>query len=153
MAEAQAAPPLCRASAGPLRCCAGPPCGLWAAPWPRSPQIQYVSTRFSNQVTLETTCKENNAGYEWGGAFATPANAYKWVAQAVEDGYAVGGPTLKYADATMKLVVFDSHQADSEHLLEFAMTAKTLMAGTCNTVNTAGAILKPTAAGYRSTTN
>ena len=32
-------------------------------------------------VTLESTCKANNAGYEWGGAFATPNNAYKWVAQ------------------------------------------------------------------------
>ena len=70
------------------------------------------------------------------------------MAQAVEDGYAVGGPTLKYADPTMKLVIFDSHEADSEHLLEFAETAKTLMEGPCNTVvNTGGAILKPTAAG------
>ena len=35
-------------------------------------------------VTLESTCKENNAEYEWGGSFATPANAYKWVAEARE---------------------------------------------------------------------
>ena len=35
-------------------------------------------------VTLESTCKANNAGYEWGGAFATPNNAYKWVAQVRE---------------------------------------------------------------------
>ena len=33
-------------------------------------------------VTLEGTCQSNNAGYEWGGSFATPDNEYKWVAQA-----------------------------------------------------------------------
>ena len=142
--RAFAAPVLGRSDAVPGRPAAsGPLRGLVL----HSTDSICLHSPLSNQVTLETTCKENNAGYEWGGAFATPANAYKWVAQAVEDGYAVGGPTLKYADATMKLVIFDSHQADSEHLLEFAMTAKTLMAGTCNTVNTAGAILKPTAAG------
>ena len=32
-------------------------------------------------VTLESTCKSATS-YEWGGAFATPANAYKWVSQA-----------------------------------------------------------------------
>ena len=42
------------------------------------------TTRLSDQVTLESTCKENNAEYEWGGSFATPANAYKWVAEARE---------------------------------------------------------------------
>ena len=35
-------------------------------------------------VTLESTCKENKAEYEWGGSFATPDNAYKWVAEARE---------------------------------------------------------------------
>ena len=34
-------------------------------------------------VTLEGKCQSNNAGYEWGGSFATPDNVeYKWVAQA-----------------------------------------------------------------------
>ena len=89
-------------------------------------------------TTLESTCKNNNAGYEWGGAFATPANAYKWVAQAKkEDG-------TKYADPSMKLVVFDVHAADKEHLLELAETAKTLIAGTCTAVNTQGTIPAPT---------
>ena len=77
-------------------------------------------------TTLETTCKDNHAGYEWGGAFATPANAYKWVAQA-KDG--------AYADPSMKLVIFDVHAADKDHLLEKAETAKTLIAGTCTVVN------------------
>ena len=81
-------------------------------------------------TTLESTCKVNNAGYEWGGAFPTPDNAYKWVAQAEEDG--------AYADPSMKLVVFDVHAADKEHLLELAETAKTLIAGTCTVVNTQG---------------
>ena len=89
-------------------------------------------------TTLETTCKANNAGYEWGGAFPTPLNAYKWVAQA-KDG--------AYADPSMKLVVFDVHAADKEHLLELAETAKTLIAGTCTVVNTQGTILAPTEAG------
>ena len=88
-------------------------------------------------TTLESTCKENNAGYEWGGAFATPANAYKWVAQAVDGAY---------ADPAMKLVVFDVHAADKEHLLELAETAKTLIAGTCTVVNTQGTIPAPTEA-------
>ena len=35
-------------------------------------------------VTLESTCKEATGQYEWGGAFATPAGAYKWVAEARE---------------------------------------------------------------------
>ena len=35
-------------------------------------------------VTLESTCKEATGEYEWGGAFATPENAYKWVAEARE---------------------------------------------------------------------
>ena len=92
-------------------------------------------------TTLESTCKVNNAGYEWGGAFATPANAYKWVAQAAsEDG-------TEYADPSMKLVVFDVHAADKEHLLELAETAKTLIAGTCTAVNTQGTIPAPTEAG------
>ena len=89
-------------------------------------------------TTLESTCKVNNAGYEWGGAFPTPDNAYKWVAQA-KDG--------AYADPSMKLVVFDVHAADKEHLLELAETAKTLIAGTCTVVNTQGTILAPTEAG------
>ena len=89
-------------------------------------------------TTLETTCKANNAGYEWGGAFATPANAYKWVAQAVDGAY---------ADPSMKLVVFDVHEADKEHLLELAETAKTLIAGFCTFVNTQGTIPAPTEAG------
>ena len=89
-------------------------------------------------VTLESTCKANNAGYEWGGAFATPSNAYKWVAQAVDGAY---------ADPSMKLVVFDVHAADKEHLLEMAETAKTLIAGTCTVVNTQGTIPAPTEAG------
>ena len=89
-------------------------------------------------VTLESTCKANNAGYEWGGAFATPANTHKWVAQAK------GGA---YADPSMKLVIFDLHAADKEHLLELAETAKILMAGACTAVNTQGAIPAPTAAG------
>ena len=92
-------------------------------------------------TTLETTCKANNAGYEWGGAFATPANAYKWVAQAKKEG------GTEYADPSMKLVVFDVHAADKEHLLELAETAKTLIAGTCTVVNTQGNIPKPTEAG------
>ena len=33
-------------------------------------------------VTLESTCQEATGEYEWGGAFATPANAYTWVSQA-----------------------------------------------------------------------
>ena len=89
-------------------------------------------------TTLESTCKVNNAGYEWGGAFPTPDNAYKWVAQA-KDG--------AYADPSMKLVVFDVHAADKEHLLELAETAKTLIAGTCTVVNTQGTIPAPTEAG------
>ena len=92
-------------------------------------------------TTLETTCTENNAGYEWGGAFATPANAYKWVAQAASE------DNTEYADPSMKLVVFDVHAADKEHLLELAETAKTLIAGTCTVVNTQGDIPKPTEAG------
>ena len=36
-------------------------------------------------VTLESTCKEATGQYEWGGAFATPDNAYKWVSQAKID--------------------------------------------------------------------
>ena len=76
--------------------------------------------------------------YEWGGAFATPGNAYKWVAQAV------GGA---YADPAMKLVVFDTHAADSEHLMGLADAANTLIKGSCPVVNTQGAIAKPTAAG------
>ena len=89
-------------------------------------------------TTLETTCKANNAGYEWGGAFATPANAYKWVAQAASE------DNTEYADPSMKLVVFDVHAADKEHLLELAETAKTLIAGTCTVVNTQGTIPAPT---------
>jgi hypothetical protein len=89
-------------------------------------------------TTLESTCKANNAGYEWGGAFASPLNAYKWVAQA-KDG--------AYADPSMKLVVFDVHEADKEHLLELAETAKTLIAGTCTVVNTQGTIPAPKKAG------
>ena len=89
-------------------------------------------------TTLETTCTANNAGYEWGGAFATPDNAYKWVAQAK------GGA---YVDPSMKLVVFDVHAADKEHLLELAETAKSLIAGTCTAVNTQGTIPAPTEAG------
>ena len=27
-------------------------------------------------ATLEGTCQSNNAGYEWGGSFATPDNEY-----------------------------------------------------------------------------
>ena len=52
-----------------------------------------------------------------------------------------------YADPEMKLVIFDSHAADSEHLLEFQATAKTLMEGTCTAVSTQGSIPAPTAAG------
>ena len=89
-------------------------------------------------TTLESTCKVNNAGYEWGGAVPTPDNADKWVAQA-KDG--------AYADPSMKLVVFDVHAADKEHLLELAETAKTLIAGTCTVVNTQGTIPAPTEAG------
>jgi hypothetical protein len=33
-------------------------------------------------TTLETTCARANSEYEWGGAFATPDDAYKWVSQA-----------------------------------------------------------------------
>ena len=90
-------------------------------------------------TTLDSTCNANNAGYEWGGAFATPANAYKWVAQAAVDG--------EYADPSMKLVVFDVHEADKEHLLDLAETAKTLIAGTCPVKNTGDSIPAPTAAG------
>ena len=89
-------------------------------------------------TTLESTCKDNNAGYEWGGAFPTADNAYKWVAQAVDGAY---------ADPAMKLVVFDVHAADKAHLLELAETAKTLIAGTCTAVSTQGNIPKPTEAG------
>ena len=89
-------------------------------------------------TTLESTCKDNNAGYEWGGAFPTADNAYKWVAQAVDGAY---------ADPAMKLVVFDVHAADKAHLLELAETAKTLIAGTCTAVNTQGTIPAPTEAG------
>ena len=79
-----------------------------------------------------------HAGYEWGGAFATPANAYKWVAQA-KDG--------EYSDPAMKLVVFHVHAADKEHLLGMAETAKTLIAGACTVVNAQGTIPAPTEAG------
>ena len=88
-------------------------------------------------VTLESTCKSATS-YEWGGAFATPANEHKWVAQAVDGAY---------ADPEMKLVIFDVHAADKEHLLELAETAATLMAGTCAVLNTQGTIPAPTAAG------
>ena len=88
-------------------------------------------------VTLESTCKANNAGYEWGGAFATPNNAYKWVSEAV------GGA---YADPEMKLVIFDVHAADKEHLLELAETAATLISGACAVLNTQGTIPAPTEA-------
>jgi len=88
-------------------------------------------------VKLETTCKEATS-YEWGGAFATPANGYKWVAQAVDGAY---------ADPAMKLVVFDVHAADKEHLLELAANAATLMAGDCTAVSSGGDIPAPTASG------
>jgi len=90
-------------------------------------------------TTLETTCTTANT-YEWGGIFSTPANAYKWVAQAK-------GSPRAWADPSMKLVVFASDCADSEHLLEFAQTASTLMAGTCTPISDAGSIPVPTAAG------
>ena len=51
-------------------------------------------------TTLETTCTTANT-YEWGGIFSTPANAYKWVAQAK-------GSPRAWADPSMKLVVFAS---------------------------------------------
>jgi len=88
-------------------------------------------------VTLETTCMAA-ADYEWGGAFATPASAYKWVAQAVDGAY---------ADPAMKLVVFAVDVADSEHTVENANAAAALMAGTCTAVSTGGSIPAPTAAG------
>ena len=53
----------------------------------------------------------------------------------------------EYADPSMKLVVFDVHEADKEHLLDLAETAKTLIAGTCPVKNTGDSIPAPTAAG------
>jgi hypothetical protein len=88
-------------------------------------------------VTLESTCKSATS-YEWGGAFATPASTYKWVSQAVAGAY---------ADPEMKLVIFDVHAVDKEHLLELAETAATLMAGNCAVLNTQGTIPVPTATG------
>lgn len=41
-----------------------------------------VATINAATLTLETECSAATA-YEWGGAFATPASAYKWVSQAV----------------------------------------------------------------------
>ena len=73
-----------------------------------------IATINAATVTLETTCKTSTVEYQWGGAFATPANAYKWVAQAV------GGA---YADPAMKLVVFAVDVADSEHTVENANAA------------------------------
>ena len=88
-------------------------------------------------VTLETTCAAAQS-YEWGGAFSTPANAYTWVAEAVDGAY---------ADPEMKLVAFSIDTADAEHLTELAANAKTLMDGTCTVVNTQGTIPAPTASG------
>jgi len=97
-----------------------------------------VATINAATLTLETTCKESSVEYEWGGAFQTPSDAYKWVSQAVDG---------EYADPEMKLVIFAVDTADDEHLLEMAATANELMAGSCAVVETAGSIAAPTSAG------
>ena len=90
-------------------------------------------------ITLETTCEsEVPGGYEWGGVFETPADAYTWVAQAVDG---------EYADPEMNMVVFSVEEADDEHLLEMAFTAKTLLEGSCTAVSTTDTIPAPTADG------
>jgi hypothetical protein len=99
-------------------------------------------------VMLETTCSAASS-YEWGGAFATPANGYKWVSQAVTSASSTHSSGRAYADPTMPIVVFSLHSADKEHLLEKATAAATLMAdaASCTVVNDNGNIPVPTDAG------
>ena len=82
--------------------------------------------------------------FEWGGAFETPGNSYKWVSQA-----ATGEEGAKtYADPAMKMVLFSVDEADVTHLFEQAATANTLMStGSCPVKNSGDSIPKPTAAG------
>ena len=82
--------------------------------------------------------------FEWGGAFETPGNSYKWVSQAAsgEEG------AKTYADPAMKMVLFSVDEADVTHLFEQAATANTLMTtGSCPVKNSLDSIPKPTAAG------
>jgi len=120
---------------GPKRTCG---CVQDHADHPFAINCSDAATIRAATVTLESTCKAGHANYAWGGAFATPSNAYTWVSQAADN---------VYADPAMKLVTFKLDVADKEHLIEKAETAKTLMEGACIVVSAGGTIPAPTTAG------
>ena len=97
-------------------------------------------------LTLESdACEKPRPSdvFEWGGAFETPGDSYKWVSQAATG--TAGAET--YADAEMKMVLYSMTEAAQSTLFMKKEDADTLMTtGPCP-APTGDSIPAPTAAG------
>ena len=72
--------------------------------------------------------------FEWAGIFETPDNAYVWQAEKVKD---------KYADETMKVVIYAETAAGHEELEAREEVGDTALGGSCTTVKTRNNVLTP----------
>ena len=72
--------------------------------------------------------------FEWAGIFKTPDDAYVWQAEKVKD---------KYADATMKMVIYNETAAGHEELEAREEAGDTALGGTCGTDKTRNSVLTP----------
>ena len=98
-------------------------------------------------LTLESDACEKprpSDAFEWGGAFETPGDSYKWVSQAATG--TAGAET--YADPEMKMVLYSMTEAAQSTLFMKKTAADTLMTtGSCPVKNSGDSIPAPTAAG------
>ena len=72
--------------------------------------------------------------FEWAGIFETPDDAYVWQAEKVKD---------KYADATMKMVIYNETAAGHEELEAREDAGNTALGGSCTTVKQRNDVLTP----------
>ena len=72
--------------------------------------------------------------FEWAGIFKTPDDAYVWQAEKVKD---------KYADETMKVVIYAETAAGHEELEAREEAGDTALGGSCTTVKTRNSVLTP----------
>ena len=94
------------------------------------------------EVLNETcTAADTSYAFEWAGSFPTPADSYKWVAQAAtkaneNDVFPAGH---SYADPEMKMVVYAMTSTLKSELFGKKDDADELMSsGPCTVVNTQG---------------
>ena len=72
--------------------------------------------------------------FEWAGIFETPENEYVWQAQKVAD---------KYADDTMKMVIYDEIAAGHDELEAREDSGDTAIGGACTTAKIRDSVLTP----------